>query len=349
MRLFNFQGSHFDVGRAIGETFREQIRRTLASNVALQETFLPFNRTEEGKTRYEKLLGLHRSFFPDYISELQGMSEGASLSFAELFIANLEIEYEHYAAKPEDSGCSTCSVLTDDAAIIGHNEDNLPIYNEQMYLVKLKVTGKPSLTALSYPGFLPGRAFGFNSKRICFSADSIRPKRVVTGLGRNFISRSLFEAESLQEAIRRATVLGRASGFNYTIGSLKERRIIDVEVSPDNQNVFEIEGCFFHANHLIKLSQVDQSISTSSHSRQMRGEALLREAVPQDESDILRVLRDREMKDYPILRNGKPPDRGMTIVTAIFNLDSGRFTIYPGSAEGKNQTFEPLFQIDMTQ
>ena len=278
--------------------------------------------------------------------ELEAISKGADVSFEELFLANLGEEYECFVPKRDDQGCSTCSLLTAETAIFGHNEDNLPIYEDQMYLLRIEIAGKPAFTALCYPGFLPGRALGFNSEGICFCANSVRPAKVVTGLGRHFIARSLFEARSVQEALGLATIPNRASGFNYTIGCLKERRIVDLEVSSDGHRVTEIEGCYFHANHYIGLSGVDQSVSVSSQCRQKRGEALVAEGVVRDKAGLLEVLRDRKTKGYPILREGKPPDKSITLVTGLFDLDSRALSIYPG-ARRPNERLEPLIEISM--
>jgi predicted choloylglycine hydrolase len=349
MRLFTFHGSHHDVGLAIGKTFAQQIRKTLAGNTILQSEFIPFHGRAEGKRKYQELIRLHESRFPDYLSELHGISEGAEAPFEELFLVNMRGEYRGYAAESADSGCSTCSLLTADNALFAHNEDGSPIYHGQMYLVRLEVVGKPAFTAFCYPGFLPGNAFGFNSEGICFSVNNVLAKRIVTGLGRHFIARSLFEARSLEEAIQLATVSGRASGFNYTIGSFKERRIVNVEVSPHRHNVFEIKGFHFHANHYIKLSEVHQLVTPSSQARQHRGEVLLAKGVAQDKIGVLKLLRDREVRNYPILRDGKPPDSSATFATALFDLDSKTLTIYPGGVGRMSHRFEALIKISMAK
>jgi hypothetical protein len=238
---------------------------------------------------------------------------------------------------------------SDDKAVFAHNEDGSPIYQDQMYLVRLEVVGKPAFTAFCYPGFLPGNAFGFNSEGVCLSANNVRPKGIVNGLGRHFIARSLFEARSVEEAVQLATISDRASGFNYTIGSFKERRIVNVEVSPDKHHVFEINGCFFHANHYVKLSEIDQLVTPSSQARQQRGEVLLAQGAAQDKTGVLNVLRDYEVKNYPILRDGDQPDGSMTLATALFDLDSETLTIYPGAVGRMSHGFEPLIEISMVK
>ncbi len=349
MELFDFRGSHFDVGFEIGRSFGQRIRKSLATNIELQDTFLPFHRTPEGKRRYQELIQLHRSQFPHYVSELEGISQGAGVSVEELFLVNMRAEYRRYPARSEDFGCSTCALLTADSAVLAHNEDGSSIYLDQLYLARFEIVGKPAFTALCYPGFLAGNAIGYNAEGLCFFANDLQPKRIVTGWGRHFIARSLFEARSLDEAIQLATISNRASGFNFTIGSTKQRRMVNLEISPDQHHIFEIQGRFFHANHYLDLSEVDQFISPSSKARQRRAEMLLAEGVARDEAGVLSVLRGRRAQDYPILRDGKPPDGSVTLATALFDLDSKGLTIYPGSVGATNFRFEPLIQICMTE
>lgn len=349
MELHHFRGSHFEVGLAIGKTFKSQIQKTLTTNTVLQNRFLPFHRTEEGKQRYNTLLKLHSEKFPDYVTELEGIAQGAGVSFDELLVANMGDNYENYVPQPDGSGCSSCSLITPEIAVFGHSEDNWPMYKDQMYLARMEITGKPSLTALCYPGYLPGRALGFNSQGICFCANSVGPKKICTGMGRHFVTRSIFEARSLDEAIQLAAGPEHASGVNLTIGSLKERRIVDLEISPDDHHLLEIKGQYFHANHYIRLSQTDQLISPSSRSRQIRGDELLAEGTLRDKQSLLSILRDQKKRDYPILRDGQPPDvKGYTLFIGFFDLDLQKLAIYPGVL-GKDEKFEPLIEISMKE
>ncbi len=293
------------------------------------------------------MLRLHAFRYPDFLSEIEGTAKGAGISFEELLVANLGDIYDYRAPKLDASGCSTCSLVTSGCAMFGHSEDNSAIYKDQMYLARVEITGKPAFTAMCYPGYLPGRAFGFNDHGICFCANSMGPKEVVVGLGRHFLTRSLFEARSLDEAVRFAAIPGRASGVNLTIGSVKERRIVDLEISPQDHNVLEIGGSYFHANHYVRMAQTDQSISPSSRSRQVRGEALLKQSAVRDKESILNILRDQSERDYPILRDGKPPDtRSITLCIGFFDLHAQTLTIYPGATRIEGG-FDSLIEIPL--
>lgn len=325
---FEASGSHREVGSAIGQRFADQIHRSLDAYPFLQEQMLPYHRTPEGQARYRQLLELHQARYPDYFAELEGIAQGSGRPFEDLLLANLRGEYRDYLR-----GCSDCALVTDDAALIGHNEDGSPTFRGNMYLVHAKVEGKPAFTALSYPGFLCGNAFGFNAEGICFSVDHVQPRDVGAGVGRHFIARSLLEARSLDDAIERATVPGRASGFSYTIGSIPERRVVVVEVAPGDHHggkprFREIRGAYFHANHYQELTDADQIIHPSSRARVERAGVMMQESPPQNASEVLAILGDQANEQYPIYRTATDPDQSATLCTALFDLDARQLRIY---------------------
>jgi predicted choloylglycine hydrolase len=326
---FEVRGSHFEVGFAIGERFSEQIHRTLDSYPFLREHLLPYHHSPEGQVRYHDLVELNRLCYPDYMNELEGLAQGARRPFEELFLVNLRGEYwEHL--RELGRGCFDCALVTDDAVLIGHNEDGSPAFRDSMYLVQAKVKGKTGFTALSYPGFLCGNAFGFNAEGICFSIDNVRPRGTRLGVGRHFIARSLLEAPSLDDAIKRVTVPGRASGFGYTIGSIYERRVVYVEVTPEVHHLREIQGCYVHANHYLELADVDQIVDPSSGARVERANAILEGNPPLDAAGVLSLLGDEADEEYPIYRTATPPDKSATLHTVLFDLDARRLRIYTG-------------------
>ncbi len=343
MNLFEFEGSHKEIGRAIGRTFGEQIGRTLASNPELQNKFLPYHRTTAGQAQYAQLLALHAQAYPDYVAELRGVAAGAEQPFEQLFIINLRGEYRGYAAEDELMGCSTCSLLTEQAAVLAHNEDGNPIYADALYLVRIHLPHKPTFTALCYPGFLPGNALGFNEHGLCHTVNNVSPTNIQTGKGRHFIARSIFEAQTIDEAIAKVTVSGRAAGFNYTIASTSERRIVDVEVGPNQHHQQEIHGRYFHANHYQEL-EIPQEIGASSAARISRCQALLNDEL-QTAADVLAVLQDRGNETLPIFRNAGHTDPLATLATAVFDLDAQTFTLHAG-AMAKNQ--KPLLILALS-
>ena len=346
MEKHHASGSHAEIGFSIGRRFAQDIRNAVADNETLQQTFLPFHRSPEGQDLYDRLLTLHQKEYPDFMAEIDGIARGAEISFEQLFILNMRGEYRGYADKPIDRGCSTLSLIDDDHALFGHNEDGSLFYKDKMYVVEARVAGKTSFTAFSYPGFLCGNAFGFNREGICFCNNDVVPDALEIGLGRHFLARSLFEAATIEEAINSVTPAGRASGFNYTIGSVKERRIVNIEVSPHQHHVADIRGTHYRANHYLDLNSIQQTVDASSRTRVQRAASLIEAQKPEGVSGLLRILGDRKDPDYPIFRTGRPPDGLATMAICIFDLDARRLSIYtghPGEDEKRRLEF-PIMQ-----
>lgn len=321
-------GSHYDVGFAIGQRFARQIHQAIDVYPFFQEKILPYHNSPEGQARFRQLLDLHRDHYPGYVEELEGIARGAERSFKDLFLVNLRGEYRGYVRDLQPRGCADCALVTEAMALIGHNEDGSPAFRDNIYIVHAKVDGKPGFSAFTYAGFVCGNAFGFDTDGICFSVDNVRPRNIRVGLGRHFIARSLLEASSLDDAIRRVTVDGRASGFTYTIGSIPERRVVQVEVAPDAHHVREIRGGNFHANHYQDLTNVEQIIVPSSRARVERAGVLMETHPPVDRSGVLAILGDQANREYPIRRTATPPDQGETYCTALFDLDARKLLIY---------------------
>lgn len=322
-------GPHYEVGYAIGEKFSLKIHRALDAYRPALEKIRDYHHTRRGQTKYQNLISLHRSQYPEYFNEYEGIADGAGVSFEDMFLANMRGEYRGYLQAPPH-GCSDISLVTEEMALIGHNEDGSPAFCGNTYIVHAKIKGKPSFTAFTYPGFLCGNAFGFNSEGICFSVDDVQPQGVQIGYGRHFLARSLLDACSMQDAIERVTIPDRASGFSYTIGSIKERRIVQVEVAPESYNIRELQGFNFHANHYQELSGENQIIKPSSQARLNRARVLLQRNPPSDKRGILTILGDRVNVQYPIYCESNTQDENMTFCTALFDLDERSLQIYTG-------------------
>jgi predicted choloylglycine hydrolase len=324
-------GSHFEIGLAIGKHFAAEIQYVIDAYAFFKEEVKPYHQTQSGQEHYAELLAVHQQSFPEYIQEIRGIAVGAERPFEDVFLINLRGEYRGFIDNFDIRGCSDCSLFTNEAALIGHNEDGAPVFREHMYFVHAKINDGTRFTACSYPGFLCGNAFGCNTHGIFFSVDDVRPHNVRAGLARHFLARSLLDAISLEDAITRVTPDYRASGFSYTIGSVTERRIIRVEVTPDDYHVREIHGAHFHANHIQDIPNVQQTIAPSSTARVVRANAMLQAEPVTDAAGILRILGDQTHVDYPIYRTATPPDDLETFCTALFNLDTGELRIYTGS------------------
>ncbi len=331
MEQLNISGTHYEVGVAIGTRFAVQIHAFLDTYPFMQ-TLLTYHQTEEGQARYKQYLEINQQQYPEYILELEGIAVGAKRPFHHLFLVNMRGEYRDYLREHKLFGCSDCAVLSANNALIGHNEDGDIALAGTAYIVQAHIPERPVFTAFSYPGFLCGNAFGCNSAGICFSVDNVRPRHIEIGVGRHFIARSLLAATSLADAIARATVLGRAGGFSYTIGSADERRIVVVETAPGNRHhVHEVEGIYYHANHYLNVAmdESEQFVDTSSQTRVQRAAVLMQGKSDLNKAEVFAILSDCEHETFPICRTAMGEDSLATICTAVFDLDQRQLQINP--------------------
>jgi len=346
-------GSHREVGRGIGHRFAGAIHRLFDNYDFLQKHLLPFLENPTGQSFFQSYIQLHRKYFPQYIDELEGLAEGSGRPFEEIFGVNLRGEFAGLIAlaRPTDGtstvdaqGCTDCLVLAPNAALIGHNEDGSPAGYGNMYVVRVAVDDCPTFTVLSYPGFLPGNAFGFNEFGILHSINNVAPRPIKVGLSRHFLARALLDARTLDDAIRVITMPDRASGFNYNIGSLSERQVVSVEVSPEGHHVHAVQGYYTHTNHYLELKEQKQEITLSSRKRLERSLTLCRSTPPNDVGHVLALLGDQTDRDYPIYRGATFPDTDATLCSALYDLDRRELRIYWG-----NPVREPekCMQIDM--
>lgn len=328
MERLKVNGTHTEIGASIGRHFSEKIRAGLMENKILQDRFLPFHRNAEGQQVFRELFVLHKKLYPEYVTEIEGIADGAGVSFEELFIINLRGEYQAFTSGKVMQGCSTVSLKTDRHSVIGHNEDGLPIYKDSSYVVDVDIESHPSFTAFSYPGFLCGNAFGFNQEGICFCINDVKPPNIRIGIGRHFLARSLFEAHTIEDAVERITPQNRAAGFNFTIGSVKENRIVNVETAPDRFKVKEITGMDYRANHYLDIDPITQRIGTSSETRVIRAGNMMQAETDPDISSVLTILSDQNDPKYPIFRTAHPPDNLATLATGLFDLHANKLVIY---------------------
>ena len=353
MRLdvHRFQATGHDLGVAIGTQFKQQIHGALADNTELHERFRPYHNSAEGQALYQQLLALHEHHYPGTVSELRGYAKGAEVSFEDLFLTNLRGEYRGYAAVtdiPDIGECSTSTLLNADYAVFGHNEDGAEFYRDRSYLIHVQPQDEIPFLALCYPGFLPSNAFGANRSGLCYAINNVRPSQVRLGLGRHFLARSLLQAHSIEDALACLKVEPRAAGFNFTIASIAERRILNVEVSPDQIHVHEISEGYFHANHYCHLDLLQQC-EPSSVARQNRGNELLAKGIPANQSEVLEVLRDQTNQQLPIWRLGRDPDPAVTLLSAVFDLDNKCLSVYPGPLDEPQNPQQPLLDLSLAE
>ncbi|XP_027081575.1 uncharacterized protein LOC113781580 isoform X1 [Coffea eugenioides] len=348
----------YSMGFLIGHRFSGQIRSRLATDLILQNRLLPFAQTPQGHKLIKALSENNQKKFPNYWNELLGTAQGSGVPFLDILLLNFRKEILPFIPKSEadlssrddnNDDCSDILVVSDYMAIAAHNEDaNVALIGHTLemkcrcrYLIKGILPNGLCFTAYTYAGELPSCAFAFNSLGLAFTLNSVPPSQseiVAGGIGRNFISRDLLEAESMDDALTRIRSSEVSVGHSYNLIDTGTRRILNVETASRTRvSVLEVgETPFFHANMYLHL-QVHQVQDENSLTRQ-KSAALLPKS---SKIDFLSLLGDTSDKTYPIYMTGPVL---YTLCTVLIDLDDNTLSI----TEGNPKQREPSYVFSMS-
>ena len=331
------EGDSYQVGLAIGKRFGENIRQVLERRREWFEKLCAFVE-QNPEERYRPYFEAVKQHFPDFIEELRGTAEGAGVELRHLVILNLAAELEAMQKKPCGCpGCSTLALVWKDNVLLAHNEDGDYTYADLMYTVRVKRPGKPPFFALVYPGILPGNAPVWNQSGMVMTTNFIGGLSVRPGVGRYFLSRAMCEAESLEEAVRIASMAERAYSFHFCIGSTRTKEIFSVETCPERVEVQKVEGLYIHTNHLVlptmrDLPQDQEYLEISSMSRYRVLEEMVKAYQGNydkvDGERLIQMLSSHQGRPTAPCRHYRPPSRGVTLASALFDLQVERVRLY---------------------
>jgi len=353
------QGSHYQIGLDIGKTFYKEINDYYDVTTQLKSEYIPWYKSPEGKKLFEGFLYVANTSYPQYIQELQGIADGIERPFYQVLLMNMQPELSgllHPNQLIFPDACSDVMVNNNHTVAYGHNEDNAVSIRNRGYVVVAKVKGNATLgirdesfTAYSYPGILPGNAFGFNDDGLVIAINAlfpavVQPKKTF----RNIITRALLAAQSVKEvdSILADENFGCAYGFSVNLGVLpsddrNERpHIYNYELAPQNSlpgsNVSKYmvprgdgganNGSYFHVNmyRRIHITQGKRFTPSSVH-RTKRIEAM---PNPTSIEDIKQILGDTADQQYPIYRHPTQTDPEDTIATALIDLRRCTMKVY---------------------
>ncbi|KAK9276361.1 hypothetical protein L1049_005893 [Liquidambar formosana] len=333
----------YEMGFLVGERFSNLIRSRLARDLILQHQLLPFAQNPQSQPLIQMLSDANRKKFPRFWDELLGTAQGSGVPLLEIILLNFRKEIlpllpktaiQTNADTPDD--CSDVLVVSDSMAIAAHNEDANVALLGHTYLIRATYSNGLSFTAYTYAGELPSCAFGFNSHGLAFTLNSVPPSEdeiVAGGIGRNFISRDLLEATSIDDALSRINSSEASVGHSYNLIDIGARKILNVETASRNRVSSQEVGAmpFFHANMYLHL-QVQQVQDENSISRQKRAAWLPK----QSKKDILSLLGDKNDSKYPIYMTGPTL---YTLCTAVIDLDEQTLSIIEGNPKKSEVSF----------
>lgn len=315
-----------DFGFKLGNSLSNKIKERIIKNKIAY--------SKRGTNNFSSLIKKSRKFlpelerkFPELVTELKGMSEGAGIPFNDLLVLNCEEEILNFFIPH----CTSIAAYTKNKEIIiGHNDDWLPEYRcNGMTLIEGKLKNKKFL-ALTYVGSLPGTSCGLNSRGMAFTVNSLDFRRFRYGIPRCFLLRELLEKDSIKNAEKLVTIPDRSIAAN-TMMVQKNFSIEDVEALWKDFEIFHGNRWFIHTNHPLKRKEQNKINTDKESIARFNG---VRQALSKEKNVTVKTVKDI-LKNH---RTGvcshidtKHPKYGVTIGSAIINPIEMWMEVCPGN------------------
>lgn len=354
--LLEVSGSYREIGRQIGKYFKKNIYQSIRQQPGMLDKLMAIAESESGKKYSLSLLASVKRGFPHLLDELAGMADGAGLHFNILWYLSIRYElnafgYESPGSCTVPPGCSTIYYNDGKANWLFHNEDGNIAYKNEMLVLKVHPPSGVDYYSFAYPGCITSAGPSFNSEGIIVTANFIGCKKPEEGVPRFFIGRAILEAKTLKEAIQIVSYNPRAFPWHHSLASVSSGEYISIETLPRNykkqdstSGVIEIKKPnkgfpYLHTNHTIGEKTTDyiyQDINYRDSDSVSRLNVLseLRDNQKYPVSDpkvFLHWLSSRKNAPNCPCKVADKRNRGQTLGTAFFDLNTGVFRLYKGA------------------
>jgi len=328
--IIHVRGSHREIGRQIGESFREQINHSIDdARMIIKQTYDTLSLTWEGaRIQASKYMPFAQERYPQYLQELHGIAEGANVLFDDLAVVNameaVTMDALHLTK------CTSIAVnetrTADGHVFVAHNEDWLPEDEQDVFIIHAKPDDEPTFLAMTYGGLLPN--IGFNSCGIAQCCDSVYPNDYRIGIPRVVASRAVLGARNLGEAFRHALAPQRAAGYNHLLAN-ENGELYCIEVSAKNFGIlYADDGVLVHTNHYLdaKMQAIEDEPDDliCTRLRYFRALRLIQQTNSHTLLTIQTIQRDHTNYPYSICNHDTeyidPLDREKTINAMIIDL-----------------------------
>jgi len=326
--VIEVSGKPYDMGRQIGKKCSGKaavLKRKLVEGLG-QWTGMSWDRAVE---RSRLMLPYAEEFYPGYIEEMKGFSDGAKLSFDDVFMFSCQELLSPFGYRGCTDIAASGEITQDGSVLIGHNEDLVWDLLPTVVLVHGKPSGKPEFLATMYAGIMP--SCGMNSAGISLTGNALSPNDTRIGIPEVFPVRKVLEARRIGDALEWAMPALRASSYN-NICSDKNGEIYSLEGSAsDCAWIYAIDGYLVHTNHYIseKMQRFEGDISSSALAcsvfRYNRALKLIEDQLGSVTVESMKtIFRDHVNRPGSICRHGEtnkhPLDVSETIFSVIFDL-----------------------------
>lgn len=257
------QGAPYERGLQYGKACPEEIAISIQSYTDL--LMLRKKMTwEQAKALARKYLPAIESLDHAYVEEMQGIADGAGVTFEDILVLNARSELLHTAVPADREDCMECTAFsavapaTKDGRVLAGQTWDFSLA-QRAAVITLRIVGegdRPTILIFPEAGMIGGK--GCNSAGLSLTLNALRTPEYNFGLPVHIRMRRILEQTYLAGAYE-AAVAGQMPCAANLMMAHKDGLAIDVELDPQWVDVLLPEGgVLAHSNHFIgpKLSQL---------------------------------------------------------------------------------------------
>lgn len=303
--VVDVSGSPREMGRQHGEQRRDIIAREALEGV--DRFARTRGLTREGALR---LVGLfekqYHDLAPHLIEEMQGVAEGAGLSFLEVLYLNTRYDLGSLTSRCTSLGAGA-DVTASGGTIAGQNKDTAPASADRMYLLRTNPTSGARVMLLTYAGEVGH--IGMGSRGIAVFGNSLYVREHPFGGTQNLVRRLMAEQESVDQCEDILERLGSSAPGNWMVAE-RGGRVADFEVAGRRyRRLGGGRGIITHANHVVHPDLLDEEVyerrEIESVPRCERLQELLEaKAGSLTAEDCCEALKDHAHAPHSVCRHG---------------------------------------------
>lgn len=202
--------------------------------------------------------------FPTFLEEMQGIADGAGLSFDEVFTMNARTEVIWSQQAKQSAGrpmripheCTALALLpsrtSEHKSYLGQNWDWLVHSTDSLVVLEVEQPDAPNFVTVVEAGLLAKASMNSAGIGIAVNALVCSLDRAEIGIPFHVLIRAFANARTITEAISIATTNHRSSSGNYLLAH-EAGFVVNVETAPGGPRGVALStptaGALVHANH----------------------------------------------------------------------------------------------------
>lgn len=319
------EGTPRELGRALGEAAREEIRGF--AGIALERVNKTVHVTRKrALATAAACIPYAARYAPDLLAEMRGMAESSGVPLAELML--LQVRNQLRGSGDAEGGCT--ALAAGRPALVAQNWDSDPALDPYTVVITRRPAGAPATLTIGQAGLIGYIGLGERGIGVCLNTLPAPAREV--GVPHYFMVRRVLEAESLDAAIDAVRRARRAIPANILLAT--PQGPADFEVLIDDLRVLRpADGAAWltHTNHCLHpaLAAVNDRFPELIESvpRKRRVDALLERAGGGGVTAAQAALRDHHGAPRSICRHANDdPRHGFwtSVFSVVIEADAGR-------------------------